>query len=76
MVQLSEWFRIWIGYRSPQFLTFGYGLDMDFMKKFRIGSGLQNFRVRTPLIANASTSAVSMVFGFTLILVPFILVAV
>jgi len=50
-VQLSEQFRIWIGYRSPQFLTFGYGFDMDFMKKFRIGSGLQTFRIRTPLVS-------------------------
>jgi len=23
---------------------------MDFMKKFRIGSGLQNFHIRTPLL--------------------------
>jgi len=48
-VQLSERFWIWIGYRSPQFLTLGYGLDMDFMKKFRIESGLQNFHIHTPL---------------------------
>jgi len=35
-VQLIERFRIWIGYRSPYFYIFGYGLDMESMKKFRI----------------------------------------
>jgi len=24
---------------------------MEFMKKFRIGSGLQNFHIRTPLVS-------------------------
>jgi len=51
--QLSERFRIWIGYRSPHILIFGYGLDMEFMKKFRIGSGWQNVHIRTPLVRTA-----------------------
>jgi len=28
---------------------------MEFMKKFRIGSGLQNFNIRTPLVARYTT---------------------
>jgi len=37
-VQLSGRFRVWIGYQSPQFQIFGYGLDMEFMKTFWIQS--------------------------------------
>jgi len=43
---------------------FGFGLDigvhnfifsdMELMKKFRIGKGLQNFYIRTPLITSLS----------------------
>jgi len=41
--------------------NFGYGLDMDFMKKFRIGSGLQNFHICTPLPhLGADSSAVGL----------------
>jgi len=35
---------------------------MDFMKKLRIGSGLQNFRVRTPLVRTSQFSG-SLYFG-------------
>jgi len=34
--------------RDHNFLIFGYGLGMEFMEKFRIGSGLQNFHICTP----------------------------
>jgi len=35
---------------SPQFYIFGYGLDLESMKKFWIGSGSQNLYIRTPLL--------------------------
>jgi len=50
---MSELSRIRIGYRSPKLLLFGYGLDMEFMKKFRIGSGLPTFHIRTSLTCTA-----------------------
>jgi len=48
-VQLIVQFWIWIGYRTPSFYIFGYELDMESMKKFWIGPGLQNFHIHIPL---------------------------
>jgi len=42
-------------YRNPQFSIFGYGLDIEFMEKFRIRSVLQNIHIRTPLLHSGQT---------------------